>query len=148
MQNKGAGWTEIIRERKNAGHRKMEDPDNPEWTVYAARSHVTDHVTGIEARGLLKIGRGKYMNNIQRGRNQDGSDFRVYARVIVDSDESTRELENYIEAVYRSRRVPGPQTTQSELYNLSDDEIQLLMDDLVNYSKQKNIKILHIKNYI
>jgi hypothetical protein len=148
MKNKGAGWIEIIRERKNAGHKKMEDPENPEWTVYAARAHLVDYETGVEARGLLKIGRGKYMNNIQRGRNQDGTDFRAYARVIVDCDDATRELEKYVEAVYRSRGVSGPQTTQRELYNLSDDEIQLLMDDLVNYSKQQNIKILHIKYYI
>ena len=148
MKSKGAGWADIITERKNAGHKKLEDPANPEWTVYVARSHVIDHESGLEARGPLKIGRGKYMNNIQRGRNQDGSDFRVYARLILETDSETRALENYIEGIYGHRKTPGPQSTQSELYNLTDDEITVLMENLINYSKQHDINILTVKNYI
>jgi hypothetical protein len=148
MKSKGAGWHDIIQERKQAGHKKMEDPTNPEWTVYVARSHVIDHESGLEARGPLKIGRGKYMNNIQRGRNQDGSDFRVYARVIVDSNESTHTLENYLDTTYAARKAAGPQTSQQELYDLRDNEIPALMDNIVNFSNQNNIKLLDIKNYI
>ena len=88
------------------------------------------------------------MNNIQRGRNQDGSDFRVYARLILETDSETRALENYIEGIYSHRKTPGPQSTQSELYDLTDDEIAVLMEDLINYSKQHDINILTVKNYI
>jgi hypothetical protein len=148
MSKKGAGWIDIISERKNAGHDKLEDPNNPEWTVYIARSHVTDHETGTESRGLVKIGRGKYMNNIQRGRNQDGSDFRVYARLILEKDSETRQLEKYIEHAYKHRSAVGPQSTQTELYNLTDDEIKSLVSDLLVYSKQFNINVLSTKIYI
>jgi len=57
-------------------------------------------------------------------------------------------LENYLEGIYSHRKATGPQSTQSELYNLTDDEIAVLIENLVNYSKQHDINILTVKNYI
>lgn len=144
----GAGWEDIINERKTLGHKNLEDPNCPEWTVYIARSHVIDHVTGVEARGPLKIGRGKYMNNIQRGRNQDGSDFRVYARLILVNNNDTKILEQYIKNKHKQRRFVGPQTTQSELYDFSDNEIKGIVDDLTEFSNDIGLKIEDVRFYI
>lgn len=144
----GAGWQDIVNERKKLGHKNLEDSSNPEWTVYFARSHVIDHVTGIEARGPLKIGRGKYMNNIQRGRNQDGSDFRVYARLILERNEDTKLIESYIKRKYSKKHFSGPQTTQKELYNISDSEIRPIIDEILSWTKDINIPVEDVRFYI
>lgn len=146
--NKGAGWAEIIKERKAAGHELLEHSENPEWTIYAARAHVKDHVTGIEARGPLKIGRGKYMNNIQRGRNQSGADFRVYARLILEDNQGTKDIEKYVKTTFADRKFVGPQSTQSELYDFSDDEIKDLIAKIETFAKTNGIAVKDIKIYI
>lgn len=144
----GAGWADIINERKNSGQKNLEDPNNPEWTIYIGRTHVTDHETNFEARGPVKIGRGKYMNNIQRGRNQGGSDFRIYARLILEDNDSTKIIEKYIKDNYSNRKFTGPQSTQSELFDFKDSEIEDLVNDLLSCAKRKNINILSTKVYI
>jgi hypothetical protein len=144
----GAGYAEIISERKNAGYKNLEDPDNPEWTIYIARTHVIDHETGMEARGPLKIGRGKYMNNIQRGRNQGGGDFRVYARLIFENNNGTKKTESYIENNYKNRKFVGPQSTQSELYDFKDYEIEQIIKDITSWAPTVGVKITSVKIYI
>ena len=145
---KGAGWSEIIAERKAAGHKKLEDPKNPEWTVYVARAHVTDHITGEVSRGPLKIGRGKYMNNIQRGRNQSGADFRVYARLILEDNHGTNVIEKFVETEYANRKFTGTQRTQSELYDFSDEEITKLIENIEIFAKANKIAVKSVKIYI
>lgn len=144
----GAGWSDIVAERKAAGHTLMENPDNPEWTIYIARTHVIDHVTGVEARGPLKIGRGKYMNNIQRGRNQGGGDFRAYARLVLEDNQGTKDIEKYVKTNYVDRKFAGPQSTQSELYDFTDDEIVDLVKDIEMFAKSNNIVVEEVKVYI
>jgi hypothetical protein len=144
----GAGWIDIINERKASGQKNLEDPSNPEWTVYIARTHVTDYETGITARGPLKIGRGKYMNNIQRGRNQGGGDFRVYARFILEDNNETKKIERYLEHNYKDRKFIGPQSTQSELYDFKDSEIEALVNDIINWAPTAGVKIKSIKVYV
>lgn len=145
---KGAGWADIIEERKAAGHTLLENTDCPEWTIYAARAHVVDHVTGTEARGPLKIGRGKYMNNIQRGRNQSGADFRVYARLILEDNQGTKDIEKYVKTAFADRKFVGPQTTQSELYDFKDDEIKDLISKIESFAKDNNVAVKEVKFYI
>jgi hypothetical protein len=144
----GAGWKDIINERKAAGQKDLEDSNNPEWTVYIARTHVTDHETGVVARGPIKIGRGKYMNNIQRGRNQGGSDFRVYARIILKENDGTKKIEKYVSTAYADRKFVGPQSTQSELYDFNDDEIEGLIKDITDWATAANVELQDVKIYI
>lgn len=127
----GFGWTDIINERISNGipKNKLENSDYPEYSIYIARTHVTDHKTGVTARGLCKIGRAKYRNNVQRGRNQGGSDFRVYSSVEVDDNRFTHEIEKYIADNYKHRKVSGPQN-QTELYDFKDNEIIDLVKDI------------------
>lgn len=146
--SKGAGWEDIINERLTAGHTLLENADNPEWTIYAARAHVVDHVTGNESRGPLKIGRGKYMNNIQRGRNQSGADFRVYARLILEDNQGTKDIEKYVKTKFADRKFIGPQKTQSELYDFKDEEIKDLIKDIETFANTNNVKVKDIKIYI
>jgi hypothetical protein len=142
---KGVGYAEIIQERLADGVKKsnLEHKEHPEWTVYIGRTHLTDHETGAVARGPLKIGRAKYVNTVQRGRNQGGSDFRVYARIIVENNETTSYIEELIKTKYANRRIAGPQN-QTELYNITDDEIQDLVNTIVDNVQNSAIKAVRI----
>lgn len=127
----GFGWNDIINERMSNGvpKNKLENSAYPEYSIYIARTHVIDHDTGITSRGLCKIGRAKYRNNVQRGRNQGGGDFRVYSSIEVKDNEYTRTIEKYIANKYKRRKVSGPQN-QSELYDFKDSEIKDLIKDI------------------
>jgi len=98
-----------------------------EWVIYFGRACIFDFETGKFARAPLKIGRGKFVTAIQRGRNQPGVDFRIYAAIIVTDNRDTKEIENRIKEVYKDRNIPGSQG-QRELYDFKDGEIK----DLVN----------------
>lgn len=127
----GFGWNDIINERISKGvpKNKLENSDYTEYSIYIARTHVTDHDTGITSRGLCKIGRAKYRNNVQRGRNQGGGDFRIYSSIEVKNNEYTHTIEKYISDKYKHRKVSGPQN-QTELYDFKDDEIKDLVKDV------------------
>lgn len=143
--NKGAGYADIIKERLNDGVKKskLEDKEHPEWSIYIARTHVVDHETNTTARGPLKIGRAKYVNTVQRGRNQGGSDFRIYARIIVENNETTTYIEQLIKNKYADRRISGPQN-QTELYNITDNEIQDLVNTIVDNVDKSVIKAVRV----
>jgi len=145
MKNKGAGYYDIVEERLKDGFSKstLESKEHPEWSVYIARSHVIDHETGAVARGPLKIGRAKYVNTVQRGRNQGGTDFRIYARIIVENNETTSHIEKLVKKLYASRRISGSQN-QTELYNITDDEIQDLVNTIVDNVDKSVIKAVRV----
>jgi hypothetical protein len=147
MKQAGLGYAEIIAERLNDGFTKstLESKDHPEWSIYIGRMHVTDHETGITSRGLLKIGRAKYVNTIQRGRNQGGADFRIYARLIVKNNKTTSHIEKLIKQLYANRRASGPQN-QTELYNIPDAEIKDLVNAIVDNVDKSVIKA--VRTYI
>ena len=69
--------------KNNSG---FEDPGRERFVVYFARTHIIDHHTGVEARGLLKIGRAKFATALQRSRNQPGCDFRIYAEIVCETN--------------------------------------------------------------
>lgn len=144
---KGAGYLDIVQERIQDGFSKqvLENPNHPEWTVYIGRSHTTDHESGIEARGLLKIGRAKYVNTVQRGRNQGGSDFRIYARITVKDNETTSYIEKLVKKLYKDRRVKGSQN-QTELYDIKDSEIHSVINNIIDNTDSSVIK--SVKVYI
>ena len=142
---KGAGYSDIVNERLKDGFTKktLESKDHPEWSIYIARTHLIDHKTGAVSRGLLKIGRAKYVNTVQRGRNQGGSDFRIYARIIVENNETTTYIEKLVKQKYASRRISGPQN-QTELYDITDDEIQDLVNTIIDNVDKSVIKAVRV----
>ena len=101
----------------------FEDPGKERFIIYFARTHIVDHETGIEARGLLKIGRAKFATAIQRSRNQPGCDFRIYAEIVCETNNQIKELEKIIEKFLVDRHVELTQN-QRELCDIKDDEIR------------------------
>ena len=101
----------------------FEDPGKERFIIYFARTHIVDHETGIEARGLLKIGRAKFATALQRSRNQPGCDFRIYAEIVCETNNQIKELEKIIEKFLVDRHVELTQN-QRELYDIKDDEIR------------------------
>tara|TARA_Y100001937_G_scaffold33790_1_gene48178 strand:+ start:3012 stop:3470 length:459 start_codon:yes stop_codon:yes gene_type:complete len=101
----------------------FEDPGKERFIIYFARTHIVDHETGVEARGLLKIGRAKFATAIQRSRNQPGCDFRIYAEIVCETNNQIKELEKIIEKFLVDRHVELTQN-QRELYDIKDDEIR------------------------
>ena len=39
-----------------------EEPGHERYCLYFGRSHIQDHETDVSARGLLKVGRAKYLS--------------------------------------------------------------------------------------
>ena len=101
----------------------FEDPGKERFIIYFARTHIVDHETGVEARGLLKIGRAKFATAIQRSRNQPGCDFRIYAEIVCETNNQIKELEKVVEKFLVDKHVELTQN-QRELYNIKDDEIR------------------------
>jgi hypothetical protein len=129
----GKGFKELRNERIAEGipSGKIEAKGNEQYCIYFGRVHLHDHETQIEARGVLKIGRGKFVTTIARGRNQGGSDFRAYARIIVPTNEETWLLEKDIKRILKHKHTPGSQG-QTELYAMSDSELKTFLQ---SYSK-------------
>lgn len=100
----------------------MEMPGNERYVIYFGRAHVVDFESGVIARGHLKIGRGKFVTALQRGRNQPGIDFRVYGEIVLDSNQATRDAENIIKEALAHRHIVLSQG-QQEMYQFKDDEI-------------------------
>lgn len=100
----------------------MELPGNERYVVYFGRAHVVDFETGVIARGHLKIGRGKFVTALQRGRNQPGIDFRVYGEIVLNSNQATHDAENIIKEALAHRHIVLSQG-QQEMYQFKDDEL-------------------------
>lgn len=142
----GFGFKDIINEKIKSGipKSKLENLDYPDYSIYIARTHVTDHETGNISRGLCKIGRAKYVNNVQRGRNQGGSDFRIYKLIKVRNDADTRKIEKYVSKKYHNRKIQGSQN-QSELYDFYDHELNNIINDI---REEFSDCIIEVKDYI
>lgn len=121
----GIGYQEykIIRMNEGLPASKIENEGNEKFLVYWGRSHIIDHETGVEARGMLKFGRGKFATALMRGRNEGGADFRIYAEIILDCNEATHVFERRIQNLIEHRNQIGSQG-QKELYNIRDCEIK------------------------
>ena len=146
----GIGYQEARKKRLSEGYSRsgvngLESKGCEEFIIYFGRACVNDFETSIPARGMLKIGRGKYKTALQRGRNQPGIDFRIYAEILLYNNEDTKSLEKLIGKNFKDRNVPGSQG-QKELYDFRDDEIfdlvytiQELVEDFLPDVKIKDI---------
>ena len=124
---KGIGYQDARKKRfdegfSGSGVNGLESQGNEEYLIYFGRACVNDFATGVPARGLMKIGRGKFKTALQRGRNQPGIDFRIYAEILLYSNEDTHTVEKLITKSFKDRNVPGSQG-QKELYDFTDDEL-------------------------
>ena len=115
-----------------------EEQGHERYCLYFGRSHIIDHETGVSARGLLKVGRAKYLSALIRGRNQPGNDFRIYYAIYVPNDRQTWLLEEIFKKKYKSRNVIGDEG-QQELYNIKDEEIKEIVDDISEHAKDINL---------
>lgn len=142
---KGYNYHDICNERIAEGVPKNRLEKDEEHCVYIGRMHITDYETGIIGRGPCKIGRAVYVNAVQRGRNQSGGDFRIYARIIVINKFYTSQIEKYIAKKYNTKKATGPLDNQTELYNFQDHELEDLWKDI---EKQYKPVIIKVKSYI
>lgn len=125
---KGIGYHSYSEFRKlEEGHQisrgKQEQPGNERYIIYFGRAYVEDFETGVMARGPLKIGRGKFATALMRGRNQPGIDFRIFAEIVLDSNEATYACEEILKDMLSHRNLKGKQG-QKELYDISDRELK------------------------
>ena len=135
----GIGYQEYKKQREEQfiveglppGKIEKTNEEYAEWVIYFGRACIYDFESGKLARGLLKIGRGKFVTAIQRGRNQPGVDFRIYAAMIVTNNEDTKKIEKRIKKVHKNRNIPGSQG-QRELYDFKDGEIRNLVNTIKN----------------
>jgi hypothetical protein len=123
----GIGYQESRKKRfsegfSGSGDNGLESRGNEEFIIYFGRACVNDFETGVPARAMLKIGRGKFKTALQRGRNQPGIDFRVYAEILLYKNEDTHIVEKLIAKTFKDRNIKGSQG-QKELYNFTDDEL-------------------------
>jgi len=127
----GIGYQAVKQLRFDEGYiaSNIESVGNEQYLLYFGRPHVYDYETGIEARGLMKIGRGKYLTALLRGRNQPGVDFRIYATIVVSTNAETHMIERVAQDLFKDRNVKGSQG-QRELYNISDEELFLVVNDI------------------
>jgi len=126
---------------------EIEKQGNEEFHVYMGRAHIKDFSTGSESRGLLKVGRGKFATAIQRGRNQPGVDFRLYAMIKFATNGETWQCERVFKEIMSDRNVEGPQG-QQELYDFKDSEIKQTVAKLIKELKKKNISVKDTKFWI
>ncbi len=151
---KGIGYREACQLRIDEGYKTQKQPDGlgyeekgqERFCLYFGRSHVTDHETGVTARGLLKVGRAKYLSAVIRSRNQPGNDFRIYSAIYVPNDEQTWTLEKIFKEKYKHLNVPMPEG-QSELYNIKDSELSEMVYDLSNHAEDINLNP-KVSNYV
>ena len=145
----GIGYQEAKRKRVDEGFARsqIEKRGNEEYLLYFARAHIVDFETGLEARGQLKIGRGKFKTALQRGRNQPGVDFRIYAEVLVKSNADTYQIENIVKRILSNRNVPGSQG-QRELYDISDDELYDIVKNISSCAIKEGVEVLGTNFYM
>ena len=123
----GIGYQEARKKRfdegfSGSGYNGLESKGCEEFIIYFGRACVNDFETGVPARAMLKIGRGKFKTALQRGRNQPGIDFRVYAEILLYKNEDTHTVEKLITKSFKNRNVKGSQG-QKELYDFADNEL-------------------------
>lgn len=109
-----------FRRRKGSAQNRLEK--DPRHCLYFARNHQIDHRGGPTAIGHLKIGRAIYANTVQRGRNQGGGDFRLYAEILLQSEAESRNMEEVAALVCVNRHWHSP-IAQTELYDIRDEEL-------------------------
>jgi hypothetical protein len=146
---KGIGYQEYKKIRLNEGHTgtTMEHAGNERYLIYFGRAHVADHETGVECRGHLKIGRGKFATALMRGRNQPGIDFRIYAELILENNQATKDVEEIIKDALEHRNMKFSQG-QREMYNISDAEIETTLSAIVEIVEaETGHKILETNYY-
>ena len=119
----GLGYQEARAQRKSYGYTasNMESKGNEEYLLYFGRAHMTDFETGVAARGLLKVGRGKWKTALMRGRNQPGVDFRIYAEILLNSNDDTHTVEGIVKKHFKDKNIKGSQG-QKELYDIKSNE--------------------------
>jgi hypothetical protein len=145
----GVGNREYTKILVEEGHKKstLEAKGNERYLIYFGRAHLEDVDTGFVSRGHMKIGRGKFMTALMRGRNQPGVDFRVYAEMIVETNEDTHAAEKYIKAALRDKNVKMSQG-QQELYRIPDSELLDVVTHVSSYIKSRKIAtIKEINSY-
>ena len=123
--SKGIGYQDYRNLRINEGisRSRIEDKGYERYLVYWGRSHIVDHESGVEARGMMKFGRGKFATALMRGRNEGGADFRIYAEIIVEENSATHVFERKIGNMMSHRQRLGSQG-QEELYDIKDEELE------------------------
>ena len=133
--------------RRSRGTPKNHLETEPRHCLYFARNHQVDHRGGPTAIGYLKIGRALYANTLQRGRNQGGGDFRLYAELLLSSETETRRMEDMAKLVCANRKW-YTSIGQDELYDIKDDElgdtIKMICDAA---AKIHNLPVLEINTW-
>ena len=144
----GIGYQAARKKRFSEGFNSinLEAAGYEEFILYFGRAHIEDFETGNVARGLLKIGRGKFKTAIMRGRNQPGVDFRIYAEIIVRNNDETRVIEKIAHTLYRDKSVKGSQG-QRELFDIKDNDIINIVNKIADVAKKQNVSILSVNFY-
>jgi|SaaInl5LU_22_DNA_1037371.scaffolds.fasta_scaffold17803_2 hypothetical protein len=145
----GIGYQEARKKRFSEGFTgsNLESKGNEEYLLYFGRAHINDFETGMPARGYMKVGRGKFKTALQRGRNQPGVDFRIYAEIIVKTNIQTHQIEKLAATMLKDKSIKGSQG-QKELYNIKDDELFDIVNDIAEVAKDcYNIDILEFNFY-
>lgn len=140
-----ADYCELRSKDENLKKSDLEKDQNPRWCIYFGRSHLTDFEKGTLSRGPLKIGKAKYANTIMRGRSQDGSNFRLYAEIVVESESALLDADKIIKTYFADWNIPGDEN-QTELYDIKDYEIPKFIDfasDLILNKTGHNIKTIN-----
>ena len=152
-KTKGISYQDYKKERKKLFEHtqhpasQIEKEGNEEYHLYMGRAHIKDFLSGTEARGLLKIGRGKYATAIQRGRNQPGVDFRIYAMIVFDNNGDTWRCERIVKKLLETHHTTGPQG-QQELYKLNDSDITTAVARITQELKKQGINIKDTKFWL
>jgi hypothetical protein len=148
----GIGYQDARKQRIASGYAKsgnngFEAKGNEEYLIYFGRAHVSDFESGVAARGMLKVGRGKFKTALQRGRNQPGIDFRIYAEIILSTNDATHKVEKLIKENFKERNIPGSQG-QRELYDFTDAELADFVHTVVEMVEEfTNVKIKKVNFY-
>lgn len=130
----GIGFRDYCQWRSRVENHKislLETPGYERYAIYFGRTHLEDIDSGSIARGLLKIGQAKYVNTVQRGRNQGGASFRVYAEVTLEDELAVREAESIVKNIFNTMHIYGSEG-QTELYQFIDLEIPIIANKLAD----------------
>jgi hypothetical protein len=145
----GIGYQDARKKRFKEGFTgsNLEMKGNEEFLLYFGRAHIKDFQTGISARGMLKVGRGKFKTALMRGRNQPGVDFRIYAEIIVNTNAETHAIERIAETILKDKSVKGAQG-QRELYDVTDEDLFDVVNDIAEVAQDcSNVVVKEINFY-
>jgi len=147
---KGKGYQEYKRMRmlnENLTATQIEKAGNERYLIYFGRAHLKDHEFNVLVRGDMKIGRGKFATALQRGRNQSGIDFRIYAEIILDSNKATHDAEAILKDILSHRHLKYNQG-QAEMYNINDNELETTVKTVAEViSNETSHNVLEINFY-